>query len=225
MRKLFLIVVVGCIAASLAFAGEPARGRRRRPSLDDRVKEYIDKYALDDEQALKVRKLLDESRAARRAAWQKVRQAGGGRQAIMAAMRKTQDVFRQKLVPLFEPEQLKVFFDEITKEINGGAEARYNAIRETLGLTAEDAAWKKLDELLKKVDDLKAELACKLQVAHSELRQLVDAAKKSDISKKLKEIDELKKEIGEKVEELMAKVRKSISDDKWAKLVLDQLVD
>ena len=228
MKKLFLIAVIGCIAATLAFAGErrPRRDRRPRPSLDDRAKEYVEKYALDDEQALKVRKLLEEQNAARRAAFQKAREAaGGGRRGGMALMRRTQEAFRQKLVPLLEPEQLKVFFDEMTEEMSGGAKARRTEIREALGLAAEDVAWKKLEELLKKVDGLKAELACKLAVAHSELRQLVDAAKKSDISKKLKAIDELKKETGEKVDELMAEVRKAISDEKWAQLVLDQLVD
>ena len=229
MKTLCLAAMAVCIAAAGPLHAERRARRPAKPESEKRsyaekmTQHMVGKYELDDEQLLKVLKLFQEQSKLRSKAREK--REPGERPTQPVSPDSLRRLFSQKLIPILDSQQLKVFFDETTKEMRAGAEARRADIREALGLKPEDAAWKKLEELLKKVDGIKAELACKLAVAHSKLRQFVDAAKKSDISKKLKEIDELKKETGEKIDELMAEVRKSISDDKWAKLVLDQLVD
>jgi hypothetical protein len=220
-RWAVLVCVLAAWLAAGAFAGERQDPRER--ALRERLDELTDKLALTDAQLEKVRKLYTDSFDEMRRAWEN--RGERSREAIQVAQERSRQVLKEKIVPLLEKEQVTLYAAHLAERAKASAAAVIEAAKAKLGMT--DEAWARIEPDLKKLGDLKAELAAKLDIARAQLRDLLDKSKDdvAAIGSKLKEIDALRKELTAKIDEAAAALRKKLTDSQWAQLVLEGAVE
>ena len=207
--------------------GGPGAGRggewfQRR--IDQQVEEWVEKLELNEDQAEEIRLIYDNS-------YEEMRQAmqAGGRRAMQGArnrMQQSQQMIEEKIVPLLQPEQLKLYIDELASRSQQAVRDRIPALRQALGLNDEDA-WAAFEEQMNLLLDLKGQLEARLKIAKGELRALTEETRDTTkaVEEKIEEMKTIRKEVAGEIEQVRVELRASLTQDQWVKLILDEFVE
>ena len=118
MRKMigaFALLMVALAAAPALEAQAQRGGRGFGMSLDDQMTALTERLALDEEQVVKVREILEAQAESRRERLQGVR-GSGDRSAMMEMMRELQQETETKLAEVLSDEQLEKYREYVAEQ-------------------------------------------------------------------------------------------------------------